>query len=127
MSRIIRYECPECLTRHENLVDAQTCCETNCLERDFCSECNEGYAHLAGCPNAPRNDEPKIAEPVEDPAPTTFDLTCFDGTVFTLPSDHPDITAGGIGGVGYSYILEDSSRMPEQFLQYRTAEKTTDD
>ena len=50
----------------------------------------------------------------------TFDLTCSNGTVFTLPSDHPDITAGDIGGVSYTAILEDPSLMPEQFEQFCT-------
>lgn len=56
-------------------------------------------------------------EPVEQ---TTFNLTCLNGTVFTLPSNHPDITAGGIGGVAYGEILEDPSLMPEQFNQFCT-------
>lgn len=56
----------------------------------------------------------------EEATLTTFDLTCSDGTIFTLPSNHPEITAGGIGGVGYSAILEDPSLMPPQFAHFCT-------
>lgn len=56
----------------------------------------------------------------EENEQTTFTLTCSDGTTFTLPSNHPEITAGGIGGVGYAYIVNDSAIMPEQFEQYCT-------
>lgn len=51
---------------------------------------------------------------------TTFDLTCSDGTIFTLPSNHPEINVGGIGGVSYNAILADPSQIPPQFEQYCT-------
>ena len=51
---------------------------------------------------------------------TTFDLTCHDGTVFTLPSKHPEINIGGIGGVPYNAIMEDPAAIPPQFDQFCT-------
>lgn len=56
----------------------------------------------------------------EPETPKHFTFTCADGTAFKLPSDHPEITAGGIGGVGYSAIIENASLMPPQFEQYCT-------
>lgn len=56
----------------------------------------------------------------EEPEITTFDLTCNDGTVFTLPSNHPEINIGGIGGVSYNAIMADPAAIPEQFEQYCT-------
>ena len=56
----------------------------------------------------------------EEPEITTFDLTCNDGTVFTLPSNHPEINIGGIGGVSYNAIMEDPAAIPAEFEQYCT-------
>lgn len=56
----------------------------------------------------------------EETQQTTFDLTCSDGTIFTLPSNHPEITAGGIGGVSYNAILADPSQIPAEFEQFCT-------
>ena len=57
----------------------------------------------------------------EETQQTTFDLTCSDGTTFTLPSNHPEITAGGIGGVSYNAILADPSQIPLHFKQFAIA------
>lgn len=59
----------------------------------------------------------------EPEKPTHFVFTCADGTAFELPTDHPELNSGGIGGFAYEYICEDSSRMPYHFKQFAIADE----
>lgn len=85
-NRVIKYECPaECGQLYTTATEAVLCHPDMAIERSFCDKCGKEFVHLAGCSRAAVSDEPEpYVEPIEDPQPTTFDLTCMDGTVFSV-------------------------------------------